>query len=243
MELIYYIEKVLLNVTEIKNIKNAKIERGDVNEKKFQQLIKCWKDNTNYDSYFEELIDYINIESFSDVIIDNMIDNNIGIEKISHIPFKNNILLKLAHVSEDASMLLFKRLYTNNKYSVNELIECFKSNYSDSVYEYLCILNTDDFDKEIIIDYIANKYSNQPYIKDMVFKRARGRTLKFEISDDVLIHYIEENEYVYDLAISENIFASEHVLRKLMNVKGIKYCKEIRKKARETLENKVKMYK
>lgn len=156
MELIYYIEKVLLNVTEIKNIKNAKIENGDVDEKNFQQLIKCWKDNTNYDSYFEELIDYINIESFSDVIIDNMIDNNIGIEKISHNPFENNILLKLAHVSEDASLLLFKRLYTNNKYSVNELIE---------------------------------------------------------------------------------------LLRKLMNVKGIKYCKEIRKKAKETLENKVKMHK
>lgn len=148
--------KSIVKCNRDKEHKKCKDRKGDVDEKNFQQLIKCWKDNTNYDSYFEELIDYINIESFSDVIIDNMIDNNIGIEKISHISFENNILLKLAHVSEDASLLLFKRLYTNNKYSVNELIE---------------------------------------------------------------------------------------LLRKLMNVKGIKYCKEIRKKAKETLENKVKMHK
>ncbi len=239
MKLIYYIHKILLNVTEITNIEKEKIENGYIDEIHLNKLIICWKDNINYNIYFEKLIDYIDIESFSSNVIDNMIGENVGIDKISHIPFRNEILSKLACVNEDASMLLFKRLYTNSIYSVKELLKYFRQNYTDNVYEYLCILNSSSLDKEIIIDYIANEYSSLQSIRTMVCKRTKARMLQYEMDNNILNNYISENEYIYDLAIAKNIFASELILRKLMDLKGLKYCKEIKARAKETLERKL----
>ena len=59
------------------------------------------------------------------------------------------------------------------------------------------------------------------------------------MDNDILSNYIAENEYIYNLAIAQNIFASEQILRNLMEVKGLRYCKEIKKRAKETLERKL----
>ncbi|WP_285945702.1 hypothetical protein [Thomasclavelia cocleata] len=239
MKLLCYIEKVLLNVNEIKNIEYTIIDKEYINEIYLKKLIKCWKDNIDYDIYFEELFDYIDIESFSDTIIDFMIQENVGVEKISHMPFEKKTLSKLACVNEDAAMRLFEKLYTDSIYSAEELQEHFIRNYSDNIYEYLCILNSNSCKKETVIDYIAYECSILQSIKTMVCKRAKARSLRYEMDNDILSNYIAENEYIYNLAIAQNIFASEQILRNLMEVKGLRYCKEIKKRAKETLERKL----
>lgn len=238
-KLLCYIEKILLNVNEIKNIEKTILEKEYIDEIYLKKLIKCWKDNIDYDIYFEDLINYIDMESFSDTIVDFMIKENVGIEKISHMPFEKKKLSKLACVNEDAAMRLFERLYTDSIYSAEELQEYFIRNYSDNIYEYLCILNSNSCKKETVIDYIAYEYSARQSVKTMVIKRAKARSLKYEMDNNILRNYIAENEYIYDLAIAQNIFASEQILRKLMEIKGLKYCKEIKKRAKETLERKL----
>lgn len=239
MKLLCYIEKILSNASEIKNIGETKIENGYLDEINLKKLIKCWKDNIIYEIYFEELLDYIDIKSFSNAIIDVMIKENVGIEKISHMPLKDEILSKLACVNQDAYMLYIRKLYTNSEYSEKELLEYFAHNYNDSGYEYLCILNGSNYDKEIIIDYIANKISRKESVRALVHKRVKARTLRYETNNEILLSCIKENEYIYDLEIAQNIFASEQILRELMKLKGLKYCKEIKRRAEETLQKKM----
>lgn len=238
MTLSSFIERLLLNVAEIETINKVKIEVGYIDEICFKKVIKCWKDNIEYGDYFEQLLDFIDIKSFSATIIEYMIRENIGIEKISHMPLREELLSKLACVNEDANMILAKKMYTDSKYGEKELMEYFAKNYDDNVYEYLCVLNGSVPEKELLIDYIADKKSENESIRTLIYKRAKARTLRYETNNNILLNYLKENEYIYDLEIANNIFASEQILVELKELKGIKYCKEIKRRAEETLRKK-----
>lgn len=233
-----FVERLLLNVAEIETINKVKIEVGYIDEICFKKVIKCWKDNIEYGDYFEQLLDFIDIKSFSATIIEYMIRENIGIEKISHMPLREELLSKLACVNEDANMILAKKMYTDSKYGEKELMEYFAKNYDDNVYEYLCVLNGSVPEKELLIDYIADKKSENESIRTLIYKRTKARTLRYETNNNILLNYLKENEYIYDLEIANNIFASEQILVELKELKGIKYCKEIKRRAEETLRKK-----
>lgn len=233
-----YIIKVLSNPIKILNIPDLEIEKENLDKETLKKMIDCWKENIEYDIYFGQLLDYINIQSFSMDIIEYMIDKNVGIEKVSHMQLNDNIMMKLVSINEDANMLLARKFYTNDNYTEEDFIKFFYDNYSDKVYEYLCILNGKSFYKEEIIDYIAKNKSHNQLILKIAQERAKARELRYEVNNDILIRYVDKKNYIYNLQIAENIFASEQILEELKNLKGMKYCKEIKKKAIYTLKKK-----
>lgn len=233
-----FIDMVLDSPSKIIDIYITQLEKDSVPKETLIKLIQCWKNNIKYGEHIEYLIDFIEKNSFSNEVVQLMINNNIGIEKLAHSHLSRDVMFKLAKVNNDAKMILARDLYQDNNLNEEKFVRFCKEYYTDEIYEYLLVMENGSVVKDEIADYIALKSSSNESVKKLASTRIKARSLRYEYKEEILREYIEKEEYIYDLEIAKNIFASTDILNCLLQVNGLKYSKNIRNLARETLKKK-----
>lgn len=239
MKVDIYLKKILDGTVSIKNIFNENIIEGDVNEKLLEDYIGyCIEKKDDY--CYDEVFNYIFEESFSDKIVEKMIEKNVGIDELVHKKIKDSVYFMLVEISNEARLIKAKDIYLTNSYSVMQFENFLKNYYLDEIFEELRDLRACTEKKDILL-HTTYKLSKDNDIKLDVEKRIIARKLRKETDVNILKKYIKENDYIYYLEIADNVYASKDILEELLKVKNIKFAREIKTRARNTIFKKEKI--
>lgn len=178
----------------------------------------------------------------TDNVIEFLIKYDIGLSYLAHLPLSDNNLIKIyltnRQVCEEAAFTLIDRVLKNN-ITIQDFNNIFSQCCNESVSEYLfgSILLKQDFNELLqnkifdAIHYIKRLYlSNENiYITAVVFEIF----LKLRQTSDIefITKYYNLNNYIYNIAISQNDNTPVDIINELWVLKNMKYSKIIRSNA------------
>lgn len=208
-----------------------------------EKIINHFDKVKNKEEIWDLLLDYIEPGAINDVSFNYFLTNEISIIKLSHMELSDDFLKKLSDNSEEAYLTLAKRFFFNECYSVNEFIKLLMKCQYESVFLNIFLSEKTISYKGLIIHEIIN---NNILLSDefkILSQRIRyAKHLYCTNNEKELKNAYENGDYIYMMAISQNIYTPDYVLKALSRINNIKYASRIRQKSTQTLRLKVSFH-
>jgi hypothetical protein len=203
-----------------------------VDEQLLLDIMSKLHEQKERDRFWENLLDYLPPKSISQNVFDYLLKNKIGLILLAHMNLDDNKLKKLLIYADEALYTLAKRYYGKKEYSAADFADFLCKYNDDALVEQLGFIKPDNPEKEHILFYF---YSQDEKHQSEINKLIESKYL--EITDDYLKIQTAwgNNEPLYNLALSKNIFTSVDILEALTNISGVKNASCIRRNSRETL--------
>ncbi len=182
----------------------------------------------------------------TDIIIFEMISNDIWLDYLSHMPLKNELLLKLykkdPHMCVEAAYTIID-FALSQSCTNEEFHKIFLNCCQLSVCNYFLdtILLVKDFNSILYEKYfdgisvIKSTYDEKSDIYLKAIRHENYLKLLSEKSKKKIIEYYQECDPIYFLALSKNAFTPQELLLELTHISKIKFANLIRQNAKGIL--------
>jgi hypothetical protein len=233
------------NIEQLENIINSDFylyefldNREDI-KLKSELIIECQqklKGTKIEDAFWSDTLGYIDNESLTDEVFNYFYKNNVAITALGHLPLKDEFLWRLAEQVEESILTLGVRYYTDDKYSVEEFRNfLLKFTTYDWLWNTLISTNTNNPNKDKVLKKILFSATDFDNYKQKLIEQSIEKNLKVTKRVNVINKYYRINNPRYLRGVSQNPITPLSILEELINVKNIKYARDIRQFASENI--------
>lgn len=194
--------------------------------------------STIEDRFWSEVLPFLYNNSYCDELIEYLINNNLALTALAHLNLKDEHLIKLFDIADEAILTYGKRIYSSELYSIDEFDE-FLRKFTTTYWLWSSLLKTPLVSNEKYKVLIKNLFSitsfadlKEQYLKDNIY-----RVLTYTNKLNLIEKYYQNGDNYYLKAISQNINTPINILGNLLNLSYGKYSKQIRNNAKETLKS------
>lgn len=211
---------------------------SSIEESMISSITLKLKGSTIEKLFWEKTLFYISSKSLSKDFINYLINNQIAIEVLGHMPLKDDFLWELVDLVDEAIITLGKRYYLESKYSENDFV-FFLARFKRYHWLWNNLLN---------IDLITNKIKNKLLIKNLflltdfddlkglVIDTNKEKLLIKTKNIKLIMKYYNSKEGKFLKAIAQNLYTPIDVLKELVNINNVKFAKQIRELAKANLK-------
>lgn len=236
----------LYNYNEIINMKTC--SSNEENTKLLKSFIST-DINEYYISAWDNILSCINIEIIDDELFSFLLENNICIEKLCCMNLSNKRLIDIYNKYNcvEALITIGRRMFFENKYSGNELIE-FVSLYKEiglldhlikCIPAHLCNNKNDKtfIDKsKLLLEYVTLNI-NDDYLNSCTYENQRFIDVLLETNIIKLRNYYLSKDDLVILALSLNDNTPIDILNDIIKLNNKKYIKISRKNSIINISN------
>lgn len=194
--------------------------------------------NKDEESVWNSLLSILSPHSLSEDVFKHLIQNNISLLTLCHMPLQDKWLMKLIVYDDAPLYVLAKRYYLSDAYSPSDFIQFY----------YQCLYSRSDICLHLLELYVTSDKRklliflcsiNEVFQQEELLLQFRVADLVRELTDgkDILCIYEEYRSVgIVLVEIAANYFTPDELLWELSSVKGIARAREIRKNSKKTLE-------
>lgn len=234
--IILMLDKKISISKAISEIAQLKTENRINSSQLLYRLIDFLHKKKEMEAFWDSLIFLIDPKAIDAICFEYFMQNNVALEKLSHLELKDNQLKILATKYNEACMTLLKRLYTSS-YSEDEFCEFISICTDEYSFKYiLSIPKQMDHKKQKLYDVINNRNDLSKELKTIALKQYNSDILENTDNVDFIKKCYIQMEPNYLLSISKNINTPIYILEELKVIQGIKYASTIRKNSLDTIK-------
>lgn len=203
-----------------------------------ERILKEVKDdNADMNDYFCRLQEQ---GLLTELVIKDLINKNICLNYLAHLPLEDKCLVELFNKDNqqclEAALTLIDIIFKSTV-TIDEFIRVFQSCCQEEVCRYLFkkLLTNNEIDELTLekcfeaIKIIKNKYDEcdnlyqEALLYDIFLKLLKTDDVKF------IENKFHQQNYIFNIAISQNPNTPAFILEELFTLSGMKYAKVIRK--------------
>jgi len=222
---------------KIDDIINNYSEKQYVSNDVINNLIYFFNGKRCEEYFWDNILLILDNSVVEDVLFDYLIKKKISLITLSHIVKDDDKLIGLGKYCEEALFTVFKHYYTMNIYTVYDFANLLNKYFFEGVAPQLFLSKTDNRIKQNYLYYFIDKYDNCSIeLKQQVADLIKAGMLEISNDEDEIKKAYNSNNYIFNLAVSKNIFTPIEILEELMIIKNIKYSSKIRENSKFTIK-------
>ena len=214
------------------------IEYSKINKKDLLKLVDEIEINEYSKKMWCNIILVLNETDITDEVFDYLYKNKIAMIELGHKKLDKIKLKKLIPYCEEALFTYLKIVFCYSFYSEEEFAIEFIKYISDNLINQLLFSKPSSDTKLYIMLYsaIKNKNNLSPETYNKINDIILSKRLKVTCDQTEIEAAYKKENYIYNLGISQNIFANKEILKELTQTKNMKFSKQIKNNANYTLK-------
>lgn len=188
------------------------------------------------DKLWSNTLWFIDNESLTNEVFNYFYENNVAITALGHLPLKDEFLWLLVGQVEESILTLGIRYFTEAKYSVEDFRNfLLKFTTCDWLWNTLISTETSNPDKDKVLKKTLFSSTNFDNYKQKLIEQSIERNLRSTNRIKIINKYYKINNPRFLRGIAQNPITPLNILVELINIKNIRYARDIRQLASENI--------
>lgn len=191
------------------------------------------------EQFWHQTLPFVNVDCLSDDLVDYFIAQGIALDMLAHLPLSDKYLWILAEQVEEALITLGKRHYLSDAYTTEEfvvLLEKASKNYW--LWSSLLSVKSNNTSKRKSLVKRLFLLTNFDDLKENVIEEIAEGILSRTTRTEVIRKYYVSKKPRFLRGIAQNPRTPRDILIELSNIGSIKFAKQIRQMALDTMNAK-----